>query len=1019
MMNSIDTLWLIVATFLVLLMQPGFLMLEGGRVRSKNSINVAQKNATDLIVVWISFLAVGYYLMYGYSGLDLLSAHDSATAPSPMHFVYQFGFACTTATILSGAITERVSYRAYLAIVVVMSCLFYPLAGKFVWGSMYNPAASAFLGDMGFVDFAGSTVVHGVGAWFGLVALLMIGPRIGRFNEKGEAQVLPAHNAVIALYGVLLLMLAWIGFNGGMVSPSDPLLQSIIFNTMNCAAFGALAGMVIGARLDKGIFNPSRVTSGLLGGLVAGTASVHLMAAMDAIVVGTLGGLVATYGSHVLLHRFKLDDPLDVVATHGLAGVFGTLAVAFVGPVSALPAGGRLSQLAIQFFGVAVVATMSCAGCWLTITIIKRLMEFRVSEQAEKIGLNYTEHGESVGLARLQKALEDQGNSADSFSTAALVDSDDEHSELAISLNKVVNKYERANQTIVTANRRFQQFAETASDWLWESDENLLVTFIHANSEAAEVGLLDQVMSTNLMDQLDIDDTVREQVKAALIARDSTPVFEAKLCLNNGEDELLRSVEVRGVPFNHADGSFAGYRGTITDISVRKSAENRAVFLSLHDELTGLPNRRALSRDLQKTRAEIDVEADAIIIAGLDLDGFKGVNDAYGHQVGDELLRQVANRIEQFLRPIDTVYRTGGDEFIIVLNALDQRSAERVAHAIMQRLIGEVSKLYYVQTLDIKVGASVGVSCYPVHGKTVEDILRMADLALYAAKERGKGCVVDYQHEMDIDAKLQLRIESDLHKAIAENEFYLDYQPQIDVTANRIVGYEALIRWAHPERGQIPPGDFIAVAEKLNLMDEIGTYVLDAACKFAASWPVPDNGIPYRVAVNVSPQQFRNADFCKVVSDTLARYSLTPDRLEIELTEDVLVHDFSEVSTLLHELRSMGVAVAVDDFGSGQTSLRYLNQFPISTIKIDRSFIRHLASDEKAAEITQTIVALGHRLGVNVLAEGVEETDQLDLLKKWSVDQIQGFLFAKPLSESDVVESMHTGEFQPSKQKAA
>lgn len=220
------------------------------------------------------------------------------------------------------------------------------------------------------------------------------------------------------------------------------------------------------------------------------------------------------------------------------------------------------------------------------------------------------------------------------------------------------------------------------------------------------------------------------------------------------------------------------------------------------------------------------------------------------------------------------------------------------------------------------------------------------------------------------------------------------------------MGFEALVRWLHPERGEIPPGDFISVAEKLNLMNEIGTFVLDTACKFATTWPLAKDGLAYRISVNVSPQQFRNAGFCQIVRNILEKHQLSAERLELEITEDVLVHDFQVVSELLLELREMKVSVAIDDFGSGQTSLRYLNQFPISTIKIDRSFIKHLMNDGKAAEITQTIVGLGRRLSVKVLAEGVEDLDQLSMLKSWNCDQIQGFLFSKPMSAENTLLSI-------------
>lgn len=1009
MESSLNTLWLIFASFLVLLMQAGFLMLEGGRVRSKNSINVAQKNITDMVVVWLVFFGVGFYIMFGTSALVFIEGNTGTNeAYQPMYFVFQFAFCCTTATILSGAVSERLSFRAYLLMVAFIGAFTYPLVGRLVWGDAYNSNVTAVLSDMGFIDFAGSTVVHGVGAWFSLVVLLMIGPRIGRFDKDGVPQPMSAHSSVMALYGVLILMLGWIGFNGGALSPSDPRLQSVIFHTLSSAVSGAACGMSIGLFLDKGVFNPARVTTGLLGGLVACTAGVHLMSGYDSILVGMLGGTAATYGAHWLLYQCKLDDPLEAIATHGIAGVAGTLAVALYSPEASLVSGGRLAQFGIQLIGVVAVFAICVVSCYLLILVMKRFMQIRVSAESERIGLNYTEHGEAIGTQRLQNALEERAKNRGIVAGELLVDADDEHSELAASLNQLIGQYEAASKDIVSAQQRFQQFAETASDWLWETNEFLSFIYLKANSEQMSDTGLGAIVGRNLFDVLEMDATQSSALTAVVSRQEATQVFEAEISLEDKHATKF-SVEVRGVPVFDTEHKFLGYRGTITDISTRKAAENRAVYLSLHDELTGLPNRRALSEDIQMFVQNADSRAQAVVVAGVDLDGFKGVNDAYGHLVGDALLKQVADRLERFLRPNDRAYRTGGDEFIVVLTELDTARADVVAKAIMQRLIEELSELYFVQTIDLKVGASIGLAEYPMHSKDSEDLLRLADLALYEAKARGKGCVVRFDDDLDIDAKLQLKIEADLHKAIAEKEFYLVYQPQVDTISGKTIGFEALIRWAHPERGEIPPADFISVAEKLNLMDKIGTFVLDAACEFAAGWQPDPNGDTLKIAVNVSPQQFRNESFCRTVRETLKRHQLPPERLELEITEDVLVFDFQEVSSMLDELRSMNVLVAIDDFGSGQTSLRYLNKFPISSIKIDRSFVKHLASDEKAAEITQTIVALGHRLGVTVLAEGVEEANQLSLLQNWNCDQIQGFLFSEPMSAESALDAINTG----------
>ena len=746
--SGVDTVWHILATFLVLFMQCGFLMLEGGRVRSKNSISVAQKNASDLVIVWIAFFLVGFYLMFGISVGDLANGNDSQITATPLSFIFQAAFACTTATIISGAIAERMAYRAYLVLVASMTMLCYPLAGRLVWGNTYSADVSAPLAELGFVDFAGSTVVHGAGAWFGLVALLMIGPRLGRFNADGTVQPLSAHSSVMALFGVLILMLGWMGFNGGLVSPSDPLLQLILLNTLGSACFGAFAGMCVGAKLDNGLFNPGRLSTGLLGGLVACTACVHLMSIYDAVVVGVMGGVIATYGAHVLLHRFHLDDPLEVVATHGLAGVAGTLAVAFLMPESDLAGNSRVTQFGVQLLGICVVFVGSCFLCWLTITVLKRFVTIRVCEQAETIGLNFTEHGESMGISRLQQALEVKAANGDSLSDKPLVSAGDEHADLAAALGNVLESYERASDEVTAANRRFQQFAETATDWLWETDAKSSISFLHAHFSDDDESFCDALIGRHILDVFEMDEETANKTSSAIEQLHDTLLFEAILKPWHHSDTQY-DVEVRGVVYRDADNQFCGYRGTITDISVRKSAQSHALYLSRHDELTGLPNRRALSEDIEGILEAAQDSGMAVVVAGVDLDGFKAINDVFGHQAGDDLLKQVAARMQRFLRSSDVAYRTGGDEFVIILSKLDPGVVARASVAVMQRLIEELSRSYQVQSREVNVGVSVGISYSPEDDTTFRGLMYKADLALYSAKAQGKGCAVVFRTDMD------------------------------------------------------------------------------------------------------------------------------------------------------------------------------------------------------------------------------------------------------------------------------
>ncbi len=1000
MIDALDTLWLTFATFLVLLMQAGFLLLEGGRVRSKNSINVAQKNASDLAVSWVCFTTFGFFIMFG-AFAPLTEAKQAIDqTPAPMEFIYQLAFCAAAASIVSGAVAERISFRAYLALTVALSGFIYPITGRLIWGDMFNSEVTSWLYDRGFRDFAGSTVVHGVGGWAGLTAIIMLGARTGRFDEAGNPNPLSSHSSVLSLVGVLLLLFCWLGFNGGSISPQEPLLQRVLLNTLAAAAFGSLFGMIIGAWIDKGIFNPSRICNGLIGSLVATTAAINTMSTVEAMIIGALGGSLATIAGEVLLQKFKLDDPVDVIATHGIAGAFGTLMVAFVGPVSALPSGSRLNQFGIQLGGVLIIFVFVCTATWLTLLLISKFMSIRVSEEDEKLGLNYTEHGESVGTNRLKQALDSKSIGSVGFGLPIDVASNDEHTDLAASMNKLLNRYEKHQQQIELSEKRFHHFAQTASNWLWETNENLELTFFSANSNDDADN--NSALGKPLLEIMQLDEIENIRIRRNLDARKATGVFEARMQLDKANHTA--TVEIRGVPFYTLAGEFEGYRGSISDITPRKAAENHAVFLAMHDELTGLPNRRAMNDEIPRLLASTAQAGLTAVIAGVDLDGFKAVNDNYGHNAGDTLLKTVARRLEKIRRPDDVVYRTGGDEFVIALTGFTTDEAQEQAEEICNRIIEEVSKPHMIDTHTVNIGASIGIALHPLHSADTENLTRLADLALYAAKAQGKSRVVAFDPSMDAELQRRHALEIDLRTAIDEKQFYLMYQPLIHTHTEQLKGFEALIRWEHPEHGNIPPTDFIFIAEQLQLMDEIGEFVLREACSFAAKWS-DDAGDAPSIAVNVSPVQLCGNKFVELVKDVLQDTDLAPNRLELEITEDVLVSNFEAVAIVLQSIRDLGVSISVDDFGSGQTSLRYLNDLPISKLKIDRSFIRHMAADSRSADITRSIVDLGSKLGVSVLAEGVEEIDQLELLRQWDCEQVQGYLFSKPVY-ADAVDSL-------------
>lgn len=995
-------------------MQVGFLLLEGGRVRAKNSVNVAQKNISDLIVTWTLFFALGFFLMFG---VAVPSTGDSS--PTPLQFLFQLGFCATAASIVSGGVAERMSYRAYLAVVVVASGLLYPLMGWLAWGNMFAETRLAPLADIGFVDFSGSSVVHSLGGWIALGAILTIGARHQRFDEDGQPAPIPASSPVMSMQGALLLMLGWLGFNGGSVSVSDPLLQGIILNTVIAGFMGSLGGMLLGTVVDKGIANPNRMINGLIGGLVSCTAAIHLMSSTSAAVVGFAGGCLAVWASQMLLVRFKLDDPVDVVATHGIAGVFGTLCVAFVGPVSLLPTGSRIVQLGVQLLGAVTIFVLTLGGIMLALRVISRFTKLRVTTEQERIGLNYTEHGIALGSSRLQNALvenieainanlevqpeqhSDEPGTEVLQSTLIKIENDDENAELAQTINRVLTINEGIRKKIETESIRFHDFADAASDWLWETNEELTFTFVGDSDGFVEAELSPASVGESLFDILQFTESNRTELMSAVKQQQKFSDISATLPLL-ADDRVVLHVLIRGVPYNNDDGTFGGYRGSVSDITQRKAAETRATFLAMHDELTGLPNRRALSDTMEQQIRKAGLNKTVFAIAGVDLDGFKAVNDTYGHAIGDALLKQVAARIEQHLASDEVVCRTGGDEFVIVLAGLSSQYAREHTTAVCQRIIDDLASEYSIEVLKIRIGASIGLSFYPEHSTSSQELAHQADMALYEAKNRGKGQVVIFEPCMDKDAQTLSDMENDLVRALAEKEFYLLFQPIYDTNSLEIGGFESLIRWAHPERGEISPAGFISLAEKLDKMNDIFFYVLENTCENAKRYLSINKALPATFAINLSVSQLHEPELCKRILQILDKHGVMPANLELELTSTVLMEAGNKSVGIMKEIRDAGITISLDDFGSDNDRPENLRQFPINKLKLDQRLISSMLNDQKTAKKLKVLNSIGQSMNLSIVAQGVETAEQHDALIKLGCNQLQGFYYSAPLRDHEL-----------------
>jgi diguanylate cyclase (GGDEF)-like protein/PAS domain S-box-containing protein len=446
----------------------------------------------------------------------------------------------------------------------------------------------------------------------------------------------------------------------------------------------------------------------------------------------------------------------------------------------------------------------------------------------------------------------------------------------------------------------------------------------------------------------------------------------------------------RRISFNGRDS----YLVTVADITERRKAEARIAYMAHHDGLTDLANRERYQERLKAALNGASSANKRVAVLCMDLDLFKNVNDSLGHPIGDRLLRMVADRLRTLVDGDNLAARLGGDEFAVIL-AADVTPNDVSAFA--GGLIKTLSAPYHIDEHELVIGASIGIALSPSDGLTSEELMRNADLALYRAKQDGGGRHRFFEREMDHQAQKRRDMECDLRRAFANGEFELHYQPLVDIAADKVAGFESLLRWRHPDKGMISPADFIPVAEDIGLIVALGEWVLREACAEAVKWP---SGI--KVAVNLSAVQFRSRNLVQVVVSALARSGLSPTRLELEITESIFLAETEANLATLHQLRGLGVSISMDDFGTGYSSLSYLRSFPFDKIKIDRSFVKDLTDRSDCVAIVRAISGLGRSLNIITTAEGVETVDQLDQLRAEGCNEAQGFLFSPALPAGEI-----------------
>jgi diguanylate cyclase (GGDEF)-like protein len=438
-----------------------------------------------------------------------------------------------------------------------------------------------------------------------------------------------------------------------------------------------------------------------------------------------------------------------------------------------------------------------------------------------------------------------------------------------------------------------------------------------------------------------------------------------------------------------------GWIATHEDITDRQLAEERVVHMARHDALTDLPNRTMLRERLEYELKRVK-RGEGLAVFCLDLDNFKSVNDTLGHPIGDELLKVVADRLRSCIRDSDTIARLGGDEFAIIMTAVDD---PRAAVVLAKRIRESITRPYDLEGHQLLTDISIGISFAPVDATEPDLLLKNADMALYGAKADGRGTYRFFEPEMDARMKVRRELEMDLRKALVNTEFELHYQPLVNLETNAITGFEALLRWNHPVRGLVSPGEFIPIAEETGIIVPLGEWVLRRACEEAGNWPAD-----IKVAVNLSPLQLKNKNFVELVMNVLANSGLSADRLQLEITETVLMQNTFNTLATLKKLRALGVQIALDDFGTGYSSLSYLRSFPFDKIKIDRSFVQDLSNSKEPIAIVHAVAGLAKSLNMVSTAEGVETKQQRDALQSLGCVEMQGYLFSRPRPPAEIAE---------------
>lgn len=566
------------------------------------------------------------------------------------------------------------------------------------------------------------------------------------------------------------------------------------------------------------------------------------------------------------------------------------------------------------------------------------------------------------------------------------------------SFEQVLENLQRTNHDLSATRDELQAIFDSAGAGIVVVDEEMQVVTFNSYSQWALFTGERQVVGRNLRSLIcghEQEECILDQIMA------TQRRVEQSDFVHDG-----RHYHLVGTPLKTKDGRIHRMVLLYTDITERRAAAEEIERLAFFDSLTGLPNRVLLKDRLTQLLTRAGRYNEMVAILFIDLDRFKEVNDTLGHSVGDQLLQVVSERLNICLRSCDSVARLGGDEFVVLLPGITERDC---VGEIADKLLKELSRPVELDGREVFTSGSIGISLWPFDGDSVGTLFKNADTAMYFAKEQGRNTYRFYTPEMHATSLEQLTLSSDLRYAMERGELHLCYQPQVSFKSGGMVGVEALLRWVHPCLGQVSPERFVPLAEDTGLIVPIGVWVLQEACRQGAQW-IAAGLPPLRMAVNISAKQFREPDFAETVRAVLGQTGLPPHLLELELTEGMLIENVSQTRATLQALKSMGVMLAIDDFGTGYSSLSYLKHFPLDRLKIDKSFVQEIAETSgDAAAIVEAVVALGHTLKLSVIAEGVEQQEQVEFLERRKCDELQGYFFSRPLTAEALEELLRKG----------